>query len=181
MVCLYTVLSYTILWDTTSAFDDHWEKVPFVEQVRILEVPEASTRRAMLESGEAQIAGLALKDWPALLESGLYAQSPEGSKNIHGFPFGGNYWEWTYANPGTSEFGQDLPETLRDTSLPWVGDPYENSPGVFDENTPSMQRSLKVRRALSMSIDREGINEAILNGLGTPRTWVASGTQTRFG
>ena len=152
-----------------TAFTDHWEKVPFVEQVRIREVPEASTRRAMLESGEAQIAGLALKDWPALLGSGLFAQSPEGSKNIHGFPFGGNYWEWTFANPNSPEFGQDLPETLRDTSLPWIGDPYENSPGVFDENTPSMQRSLKVRRALSMSIDREGINEAILNGLGTPQ------------
>ena len=148
MVCLYTVLSYTTLRDTT-------------------------------------------KDWPALLESGLYAQSPEGSKNIHGFPFGGNYWEWTYANPGTSEFGQDLPETLRDTSLPWVGDPYENSPGVFDENTPSMQRSLKVRRALSMSIDREGINEAILNGLGTPQdlggqwdtdpVWVENQDKWRYG
>ena len=69
-----------------TAFVDHWDKVPFVEKVRILEVPEASTRRAMLESGEAQIAGLALKDWPALLETGQFLQSPEGSKNIHGFP-----------------------------------------------------------------------------------------------
>lgn len=169
-----------------SAFIDHWEKVPFVEKVRILEVPEASTRRAMLESGEAQIAGLALKDWPALLETGKFLQSPEGSKNIHGFPFGGNYWEWTHAITG-----DDLPETLRDTSLPWIGDPYENSPGVFDENTPSMQRSLKVRRALSMAIDRESINEVILNGLGSPQdlggqwdtdpVWVENQDKWRYG
>ena len=169
-----------------SAFIDHWDKVPFVEKVRILEVPEASTRRAMLESGEAQIAGLALKDWPALLETGQFLQSPEGSKNIHGFPFGGNYWEWTHAITG-----DDLPETLRDTSLPWIGDPYENSPGVFDENTPSMQRSLKVRRALSMAIDRESINEVILNGLGKPQdlggqwdtdpVWVENADKWRYG
>ena len=169
-----------------TAFVDHWEKVPFVEKVRIQEVPEASTRRAMLESGEAQIAGLALKDWPALLETGQYLQSPEGSKNIHGFPFGGNYWEWTHAITG-----EDLPETLRDTSLPWVGDPYENSPGVFDENTDSMQRSLKVRRALSMAIDRETINEIILNGLGnvqdlggqwdTDPVWVENADKWRYG
>ena len=169
-----------------TAFIDHWEKVPFVEKVRIQEVPEASTRRAMLESGEAQIAGLALKDWPALLETGQFLQSPEGSKNIHGFPFGGNYWEWTHAITG-----DDLPETLRDTSLPWVGDPYENSPGVFDENTESMQRSLKVRQALSMAIDRESINEVILNGLGNPQdlggqwdtdpVWVENQDKWRYG
>ena len=169
-----------------TAFIDHWEKVPFVEKVRILEVPEASTRRAMLESGEAQIAGLALKDWPALLETGRFLQSPEGSKNIHGFPFGGNYWEWTHAITG-----EDLPETLRDTSLPWIGDPYENSPGVFDENTESMQRSLKVRQALSMAIDRDAINEIILNGLGnvqdlggqwdTDPVWVENADKWRYG
>ena len=169
-----------------TAFVDHWEKVPFVEKVRIIEVPEASTRRAMLESGEAQIAGLALKDWPALLGTGNFAQSPEGSKNIHGFPFGGNYWEWTHAITG-----DDLPETLRDTSLPWIGDPYENSPGEFDENTPSMQSSLKVRRALSMAINREEINDVILSGLGNPQdlggqwdtdpVWVENADKWRYG
>ena len=144
-----------------SAFLDHWQAVPFVEKMRILEVPEASIRRAMLESEEAQIADLQLKEWPSLLETGRYAQAPEGTFVVHSFPFGGNFWEWTNSRTG------EVLDTERNTSLAWVGDPYENSPGVFDENTPSMQRSLKVRQALSMAVDRESINDVLLSGLGT--------------
>ena len=116
----------------------------------------------MLESGEAQIAGLQLKEWPSLLATGRYKQSPEGTVIMHSFPFGGNFWECTNSRTG------DVLDVERYISRPWVGDPYENSPGEFDENTESMQRSLKVRRALSMAIDRETINDVLLDGLGTP-------------
>lgn len=141
------------------AVPDHWRKTPFVERVRILEVPEPATRRSMLESGEAQIGGVELKDWPDMFAKG-FAKAPENTTRTHGFPFGGNFWE--YKHPGT---GAVLQRT-RDISKPWVGDPFEGGGTEFNPNTPSMQRSLKVRWALAMAIDRETINEVILKGLG---------------
>ncbi len=145
-----------------SAVPDHWEKTPFVANVRALEVPEPSTRRAMLENGQAQAGELALKDWNALLETGRFALAPEGIANPHGFPFAGNFWEYNHAATG------DMLETVRETNLPWVGDPFEDGGTEFNPDTPSMQRSLKVRQALRMSIDREALNDVILGGLGTP-------------
>lgn len=147
------------------AVPDHWRKTPFAERFIYLEVPEASTRRAMLETGEVQIADIDVKDWPSLLSGSDYAKSPEGSKLAYAFPFGGNYWESTDPRAGDT-FGDPL-ERIRRTENPWVGDPYENG-GDFDPNTASMQSSLKVRKALAMAIDREAINEVILSGLGTP-------------
>ena len=145
-----------------SAVPDHWEKTPYVANVRALEVPEPSTRRAMLENGQAQVGELALKDWKAMLDTGRFALAPEGIANPHGFPFAGNFWEHSHAATG------DVLETVREIDLPWVGDPYEDGGTEFNPDTPSMQRSLKVRQALSMSIDREALNEVILGGLGTP-------------
>ncbi len=140
------------------AFPDHWRKTPYVERFIYLEVPEPSTRRAMMESGEAQIAAIDLKDWPALLGR-EFRKAPEATQNSHAFPFGGNYWENTDPNTGAPL------ERVRDTSRAWIGDPYELGP-EFNPNTPSMQRALKVRQALNMSIDRETINDVILSGLG---------------
>ena len=48
-----------------------------------------------------------------------------------------------------------------------MGNPFENG-DTYDENTPSMQNSLKVRQALSRAIDREGLNTALQEGLGGP-------------
>jgi ABC-type transport system substrate-binding protein len=147
------------------AVTDHWRKTPFAERFIYLEVPEASTRRAMLETGEVQIADIDVKDWPALLSGTEFAKAPEGSKLAYGFPFGGNYWENTDPRAGDT-FGDPL-ERIRRIENPWIGDPYENG-DVFDPNTPSMQSSLKVRTALAMAIDREAIVEVILSGLAIP-------------
>ena len=145
-----------------SAVIDHWEKTPFVENVRAIEVPEPSVRRAQLETGEAHISELALKDWRAMLDTGEFALAPEGIANTHAFPFGGNFWEYYHAATG------DKLETVRESNLPWVGGPYEDGGDQFNPDTPSMQSSLKVRKALSMSIDREALNEVILGNLGKP-------------
>lgn len=146
------------------AVPDHWRKTPFADRFIYLEVPEGSTRRAMLETGEAQIADILVKDWPALLDSPDFAKAPEGSKLSYAFPYGGNYWENT--DPRDGKDNAPL-ERVRHTELPWVGDPYENG-DTFDPNTPSMQSSLKVRQALTMAIDRDAINEVILSGLALP-------------
>ncbi len=133
------------------AVRNHWRKTPYVERLRILEVAESANRRVMLEVGEAQIAEVALKDWPALLDRG-FAKAPEGNRGDVALVFGGNYWETVH--PVTKEPLQ----RQRDTSKPWIGDP--NDPA-------SMDRARKVRQALAMTIDREALNDSILSGLGT--------------
>ena len=138
---------------------NHWRQTPYVAEVHYLEIPEASMRRAMLETGEAQIALVDLKDWPALLDAGFEVAPEGGGVNDFGIVMGGNYWERVH--PTTDE---PLERTI-DTSIPWVGDPYELG-DEFNENTPSMERAKKVRWALALTIDREAINESILQGLG---------------
>ena len=141
---------------------DHFEKVPYVEKVQVLEVPEASTRLAMLMTGQAHVAEVPLKDWGGLLADEKYQKASEGTNDTWSFPFGGNYWEYYHAKTG------DKLEYERKTDIAYVGDPFENGGDQFDENTASMQSSLKVRKALSTCIDREGINEVIIDGMGKP-------------
>lgn len=143
-----------------SAIPDHWRKTPYLERFVYLEVPEASTRRAMLETGEAQIGMIEVKDWPAMIGDEIVKAS-EGSALAYMFPFGGNYWE--NIDPST---GDAITRERDIVGRPWIGDPYEGGGTEFNPDTESMQRSLKVRQALMMAIDRETINEVLLSGLG---------------
>ena len=137
----------------TRAFVGHWLITPGVASITRIEVPEASTRRAMLESGEAEIAEIEVKDWPALLEGDRFKKAAEGIVQDSGWIMGGNYWEKVHPISGAP-----LERVLK-TDLPWVADP---------DDPEGMERARKVRLALSFDIDREGINQAVLKGLGRP-------------
>ena len=128
----------------------HWRKVPEMARIEILAVPEAAVRKTMLETGQAHVANISLKDIPSLSEQGFIAQPTAARMN--GLYFGGNYWQ-------TNHFveGWELDRMGYDTSLPWVGE-YGND--------ASMESALKVRQAIAHAVDREGINEAIHDGLG---------------
>ena len=128
----------------------HWRKVPEMARVEILAVPEAAVRKTMLETGQAHAANISLKDVPGLVEAGFTA-NPTAAR-MNGLYFGGNYWQTHHYAEGTA-----LDRPGYDTSLPWVGE-YGNE--------ESMQSAIKVRQALAAAVDREGINAAILNGLG---------------
>jgi len=143
------------------AVPNHWRKTPSTKSVTILEVREASSRLAMLETGLVGATAVSLKDMPALIAKGFKPAEGTGYDSYSSLGMGGNYWEKNSARTG------DLLNRVRDTSLPWVGDPFELG-DEYDENTPSMQNSLKVRQALAYAIDREGINESILAGVGGP-------------
>jgi ABC-type transport system substrate-binding protein len=142
------------------AVADHWAKVPYISRVSVLAVPEGSTRRAMLESHQVQAAEIGLKDMPAMADLG-FRLAPEVIQGGINLSFTGNYWENTNAQTG------EALERERDISVPWIGDPFELG-STYDENTPSMQNSKKVRTALSLDIDRELIAETILSGIGFP-------------
>jgi ABC-type transport system substrate-binding protein len=59
------------------AVDQHWRQTPGVKRVRILDIPESSSRTAMIETGEAAIAGeLPFKDVvPGYKETGALSSS----------------------------------------------------------------------------------------------------------
>ena len=134
------------------AVRDHWRRTPTIQTVKWLEIPEGSTRRAMLETGEAQIAEVEVKDFPALAADG-FELAREGVLTDIAWVYGGNYWETVHPTSGA-------PLTrIRNTDKAWIGDP--NDP-------PSMVRSLLVRTALNMAFERDVINDALVGGLGRP-------------
>ncbi len=142
-----------------TAVPDHWRKTAFVEQVSILEVPEASTRKAMLQTGQAQIAGdLALKDWSSLTEAG-FVIAPERKLGDQAFTMAGNYWE-TELSDGTvfttSEPGDLLYKPVLQDK-PWIGDP---------SNPAKHESARKVRTAMAMAIDRQALVDVLSGGFG---------------
>jgi len=144
------------------AFVDYWGTAvgqgPFTERAIILEVPEGASRRAMLETGEVQIAQVSTKDYPGLSEKGFKAEKGGFHNTIRPISMVGNYWEANNALTGEA-MTRD-----RDTSLPWIGNPFED--GDYSETTASMVSSQKVREALAWAIDREALVENLLGGLG---------------
>ena len=144
------------------AVPNHWRRTASVKTVRVLEVREPSSQLAMMQTGFIAAGRASMKDWPSLINDfGFVKAQGTVFESIISIGWCGNYWEYTSARTG------EVLVRNRDTSLPWVGDPFENGT-TFDENTPSMQNSLKVRQALSRAIDREGLNTALQAGLGGP-------------
>ena len=127
-----------------------WDKVPFVENLRVLEVPEVFTRRAMLETNEAQIAAVELKDWPDLLEAG-YRKAPHLQFEQANILWQGTYWE---TNQPVS--GDPLQRDL-DLEKPWICEM---------DDADCNEKATKFRRAFLWVVDREGIVEELMGGQG---------------
>ena len=143
-----------------NAVDSHWRKRPYVATANVLQVTEASVRKAMLKTGQAQIGELALTDWKEMFEEG-FSQAPEGFWGDSSYVYSGNYWEDKLAIDGqpftSDEPGNLLYKPVPDTSMPWIGDPADEA---------SMERSKKVRTAMAMAIDREKLMTALTDGFG---------------
>ncbi len=135
-----------------NAVEGHWRKTPEMATVRILAVPEPTVRATMLRTGEADAAQLDVKDIPALRDEGFIVAPT--SAWIQGVFYGGNYWEDVVYGTNTP-----VERPGYDTSLPWVGE--------FG-NDGSMEEARKVREAMSRTIDRVGINDSVVEGLGSP-------------
>ena len=143
-----------------NAVDSHWRKRPYVASANVLQVTEASVRKAMLKTGQAQIGELALTDWNEMFEEG-FTQAPEGFWGDSSYVYSGNYWEDKHAITGdvftSDEPGDALFKPPLDTSLPWIGDPADPA---------TMESSKKVRTAMAMAIDREKLMNALTDGFG---------------
>lgn len=139
-------------------FEDYWGKQPSFDTLRVRQVPEASTRVALIKTGEAGIIDAVpinfLKD---LKDSNITPINDHRGGRQQAIFFGGNFWQKKYHD--RDEDVPPRPGFLPDDDHPWIGNP---------DDPERDERARKVRLALSLSINRELINEQVLLGEGSP-------------
>jgi len=154
---------------------EHWRQIPEVTKITGLQVPEATTQVAMLKNGSIDMMELNFKLVPGMVDEGFtFLETMPGGFVGQSILFPGNLWERNHARTGEALNPWDSP--VYDTDLPWLGDPWQElEPGSVrytDTDNPTgmtdMEQARLVRLALSTAIDRDGINDVLLGGLGTP-------------
>lgn len=116
-------------WIKVKARAEHFRQAPFVKSVKVVFVPEHSTRLAMLKTGEAHIVDSLL---PA------HVKQVEKASNTRVM--------WNKFVSGGILFYGDL----------------------LDMKTPSPFHDIRVRRAVSLAINRKAITEKVLFGASEP-------------
>jgi peptide/nickel transport system substrate-binding protein len=111
---------------------NHWRKTPEVQAATLFIVPEAAGRLAMLRTGQADLAPMALSFKPELVAAGLKLIPVENQINVF-VALGGMY--------------PDLPEQYC-TECPWVGS-SENALKVREALTIAIDRDAIVTSLLS--------------------------------
>jgi len=130
------------------AVEGHYQKTPAFAFLEVREMPEAAVRLAAVTTGEADITKVSGTFVGEATKVGL-TLSPGSGGACQWLQLGGLVLpERPTFNPNTSPSG-----------IPWVGDPA---------SADSMERALKVRKALNLSINYDEITETIYEGLAYP-------------
>ncbi len=135
------------------ANEDHYQKVPFFEELIIHEIPEESTRIANFQVGKIDVFSAAPDSLATLADvegSKFMSQTEAGEAFL-------NLYGQYYYNAGTPE---EQPGWCPE--CPWVA-----STGA-DLTTPEWANAVKVRKAMSIAIDRNKIVDELLHGEGAP-------------
>ena len=140
---------------TMKAVEDHWRKTPNFAELVYWEIPEESTRVANFLTGVLDTFTMELDSMSALeQEPGVKFMRVEGGGTIH-IGWYGNF----YVGHGEADHAEKRPGY--DPELPWVS----ANPDVTSEE---WQNAVKVRRAMSIAVDRQLIVDTILSGQGRP-------------
>ena len=134
------------------AVENHWRKTPHFAEMYFREIPEESSRIAGFQTGNLDTTVSAFDSLDALL-------SVEGAELMR-LPGGGesalNIYGQYHVGAGTDD---QLPGF--DPELPWIS-------ASADVDSEEWANAAKVRRALSIAIDRQGIVDTLLRGYGSP-------------
>jgi peptide/nickel transport system substrate-binding protein len=122
---------------TFEAVEDHWRVTPDIKTVKIMAVPDAAARLLLLKAGQADIAPVSYDQMTSVKDSGLEVLSLKNQSLVSVLLTG------QYLEPGYSS--EETP--------PWAGSDAVSA--------------YKVRRALSLAINRADIVEYILGGRGS--------------
>ena len=132
------------------AVPNHYRQTASVAKITFLEVPEASSRRAMLETGEVIMAAPALADWNTLADQGMDINLDSGHGNIRNIGMTGNWWE-------DNRYYDDKALERETSDKAWVSD--TNSGDDYE-------KARLVRIGLAHAIDRQALTDSILDGWG---------------
>jgi ABC-type transport system substrate-binding protein len=132
------------------AVPNHYRQTANVAKITLLEVPEASSRRAMLETGQVIMAQPALADWNTLAAAGFDINLDSGHGNIRNIGMTGNWWE-------DNRYYDDKVLERETSDKAWVSD--TNSGDDYEA-------ARLVRIGLAHAIDRQALVDSILDGWG---------------
>ena len=134
------------------AVEDHWRKTPHFAELIFREIPEESSRIAGFQTGNLDTTLIAFDSLPLI-------EGVEGAE-IMRLPGGGEA-ALTFYGQYYIGIGTENQQPGYDPDLPWVSaDP--------DITSADWANAAKVRNALSIAIDRQGIVDTLLQGYGTP-------------
>ena len=143
-----------------TADDDHWKFDAKTPRIEMVQAGDPTNRATLLRTGQIDTAQLEPKDAANLIvDSSNWGQSGTGGAVQLGVFFSGNLWESVSAKDGTSPLPPKGP-FVHDHA--WVGNSDSNRHGDND-----MQQARNIRYAMAIAIDREGINQSLLAGLGS--------------
>jgi ABC-type transport system substrate-binding protein len=145
-----------------TAVPDHWRKTAGVDTITRIQVPDETVRVAMLATGEAEIADVSVSNLPETERLGM-TTTGSGTARMVSMMFAGNLWETHHPTTGDK---LDIVTYTHD--LQWLGNPHSPDDGNNPDGMDDMEQARLVRTALSMSIDRDLINEAANGGFGWP-------------
>ena len=142
-----------------TADPDHWKFDAKTATITMVQAGDPTNRATLLRTGQIDTAQLEPKDAANLIvDSSNWGQSGTGGAVQLGVFFSGNLWETVSAKDGSP-----LPPKgpfVHDHA--WIGNSDNTRHGDND-----MQQARRIRYAMAIAIDREGINEALLAGLGS--------------
>ncbi|MCY4651958.1 MAG: ABC transporter substrate-binding protein, partial [Dehalococcoidia bacterium] len=142
---------------------DHWDTNSKVDRIVFKEVGEQNTQIALMETGEVDAAPILLRSVPRMLEGGFAIQD-NGLAGQASVSFSGNLWETEHVLFGTPL--DTAAVYMRD--LPWISNPNPDDGGACPAGCSDFEEGVLVRNALARAINREEINEFLMNGIGHP-------------
>ena len=142
-----------------TADPNHWKFSAKTPRIMMVQSGDPTNRATLLRTGQIDTAQLEPKDAANLvIDSNNFGQSGTAGSVQLGVFFSGNLWETVDADDGT-----ELPPKgpfVHDHA--YIGNSDSNRHGDDD-----MQQARRIRYAMAIAIDREGINQSLLAGLGS--------------
>jgi ABC-type transport system substrate-binding protein len=157
---------------TVHAVESHWDKTPEIATFTVIQVPEITTRIAMMEGSTIQLASVDFARLQELRDKGLdfLGTMTEADTVTVSVIWPGNLWLDT--NNRTGEATNPWESSVYEVDHPWIGCPWGDRCPYTDSDNPAgvsdMEQARLVRWALSMAIERDGVVEVLQGGLGAP-------------